>query len=469
MTAPRYAKLAARMLGREHEAAVARFDSRIRMSAPAGRGAAIDAIERALREKGRRRARTRWMTGVAAAAAAIAVAGGGVLATREGSMIAPSQNARVSSATVGRLSGEESAGGTSARSESANSASEGERRPAATVVGKTGGDVTVTAPGSSASVADGKPLAPGSRVIARAGGRALLAFSTGTQLAVEEGSDMTIVEEGATQVFALAGGALRADVAKLGAGQRFLVRTADAEVEVRGTSFRVAVSPSDPACGGGTTTRVAVYEGAVVVRNAGIDWTVAKGESWPAGCVPARRAPLVSRAHGGVARAGAAPGVRGASSTTGSTSAAGTIGAATAAGPAPAAPMPAAASGTTPAASSGTTSTSSGATSTSSGTTSTSTSTPSSPGSTLAEQNDRFSAAIAAKRSGDASGAIAAFERFVAAYPTSPLAESALVERMKLLASTDRARGAAAARQYLARYPGGFARADAEAIAAEGR
>jgi hypothetical protein len=449
MTAPRYAKLAARMLGRDREVAVARFDARVLMSVPAGRGAAVDAIERALREKGRKRARVRWMTGIAAAAAAIAVAGGGVLFTREGSMLSVSRNARVSSATDGLTRGAPEVDPGSA-----------EERPAAvTAVGKTGGDVTVTAPGSSAAVADGKPLAPGSRVVARAGGRALLAFSTGTELAVEEGSDMTIVEEGATQIFALAGGALRADVAKLGAGQRFLVRTADTEVEVRGTSFRVAVAPSDPACGGGTTTRVAVYEGTVVVRNAGIDWTVAKGDSWPAGCVPARHAPpasrasRASRARGGFARAGAGAVTREAASASSSTvtiGTTGTTGAATGAAPSSVAATVAAPVAAAPAAPA--------------------TSSPgSAPSSTLAEQNDRFAAALAAKRSGDASGAIAAFERFVAAYPASPLAESALVERMKLLASTDRARGAAAARQYLVRYPGGFARADAEAIAAEGR
>jgi hypothetical protein len=85
----------------------------------------------------------------------------------------------------------------------------------------------------------------------------------------------------------------------------------------------------------------------------------------------------------------------------------------------------------------------------------------------LAEQNDRFAEAIAAKRSGNASLAVVRFERFLATYPQSALAESAAVERMKLLAAADPARGAAAARQYLARYPAGFARAEAEAIVAE--
>ena len=44
------------------------------------------------------------------------------------------------------------------------------------------------------------------------------------------------------------------------------------------------------------------------------------------------------------------------------------------------------------------------------------------------------------------------------------LAENAAAERMKLLASTDPRKATAAASQYLARYPSGFARAAAESI-----
>jgi outer membrane protein assembly factor BamD (BamD/ComL family) len=90
---------------------------------------------------------------------------------------------------------------------------------------------------------------------------------------------------------------------------------------------------------------------------------------------------------------------------------------------------------------------------------------PKTPQSTLVEQNDAFAEAIAAKRSGQAPLAIARFEKFLATYPRSPLAESATVERMKLLAAVDPARGAAAARSYLAAYPHGYARAEAEALA----
>ena len=86
--------------------------------------------------------------------------------------------------------------------------------------------------------------------------------------------------------------------------------------------------------------------------------------------------------------------------------------------------------------------------------------------STLADQNNLFAVAVAARRRGDAAGAVAGFDRFLARYPASPLAESATVERMRALRTSDPARAVAAARQYLATYPSGFAHAEAEAIVA---
>jgi TolA-binding protein len=89
--------------------------------------------------------------------------------------------------------------------------------------------------------------------------------------------------------------------------------------------------------------------------------------------------------------------------------------------------------------------------------------------STLGEQNDLFAEGILANHRGDAQGAIAAFDRFLVAYPASPLAQSAAVERMRILRAAASARSLAAARQYLARYPNGFATAEAEAIVAGAR
>jgi hypothetical protein len=89
--------------------------------------------------------------------------------------------------------------------------------------------------------------------------------------------------------------------------------------------------------------------------------------------------------------------------------------------------------------------------------------------SSLGEQNDLFAEAILAKHHGDAAGAVGDFDRFLATYPASPLAQSAAVERMRLLHATSSRRSVAAARQYLARYPNGFARAEAEALVSGAR
>jgi hypothetical protein len=85
-------------------------------------------------------------------------------------------------------------------------------------------------------------------------------------------------------------------------------------------------------------------------------------------------------------------------------------------------------------------------------------------GSSLAAQNDLFAQAVTLKRHGDTAGAISLFEHLLEAWPAGPLAESAEVERMKLLATTDAKLGAEAARAYLARYPDGFARLEAAAL-----
>jgi hypothetical protein len=91
-----------------------------------------------------------------------------------------------------------------------------------------------------------------------------------------------------------------------------------------------------------------------------------------------------------------------------------------------------------------------------------------STGSSLADQNDLFAVAASAKRRGDARGALAALDRFLGLYPASPLAEAATVERMRVLQTMGSPRAPASARDYLARYPNGFAHAEAEAIVSEG-
>jgi hypothetical protein len=261
--------------------------------------------------------------------------------------------------------------------------------------------------GSDTAVADGSAVAEGDRLVTRSSGRALLSFASGTEVALDPRGDLTVLENAATQRFSLAAGTVTARVAKIASGHRFVIGTNDSEIEVRGTAFRVSIVAPDPACGDGATTRVDVFEGTVVVRRAGVEAAVSAGERWPSGCLSV------------AANEPATPAI---ASTTDSKKLA-----------------------VAPSAS------------------------PSSPSSSsrLAEQNDLFAEAVAAKRRGATGTAIAAFERFAATYPRSPLADSAMAERMKLLRTVDKARARDAARQYLDRYPVGSARGIAQAIVSE--
>lgn len=77
------------------------------------------------------------------------------------------------------------------------------------------------------------------------------------------------------EVVTLQTGTLDVTVRPLAAGERFVVRTADAEVEVRGTALRVQAS-------GGKIKSVAVAEGTVEVRYAGFSAVIPSGGSWQA-------------------------------------------------------------------------------------------------------------------------------------------------------------------------------------------
>jgi hypothetical protein len=89
---------------------------------------------------------------------------------------------------------------------------------------------------------------------------------------------------------------------------------------------------------------------------------------------------------------------------------------------------------------------------------------PKAPG-TLAEENRLYEAALAARNAGDDRRAADGFSQLLTRYPRTVLREQSLAERFRAL---DRAGqvslAVAAARRYLAAYPDGFARADAERI-----
>jgi hypothetical protein len=283
-----------------------------------------------------------------------------------------------------------------------------------------GSGAIVAAPGSAEPAVTGRTLSAGSRLIVDANEGAKLALSTGTRLAVHPGSQLGVVEDGRTQIFALSIGSLQAEVAKLRPDERFLVRTTDAEVEVRGTSFLVDVVAPDRQCGEGTTTRVTVSEGVVVVRSQGREEAVHAGESWPRGCRSAVATPSASH-HVASKRPNRVES---------------------------AAPTPSAVSANTDMAV-----------------------TPrvASPSSTLAEENNLFAEGVFARRNGQLALALTKMDRLLEAYPSGHLAENAAAERLRLLRVLDPARAAVAARQYVRQYPAGFARADAEAILAGSR
>lgn len=79
--------------------------------------------------------------------------------------------------------------------------------------------------------------------------------------------------------------------------------------------------------------------------------------------------------------------------------------------------------------------------------------------------NRMFAEAKRQRRDGQDAPALALFEQLLARYPRSVLAEEASVERMRLLVRLGRSADAErAARRYLARYPRGFARGEAEQL-----
>jgi ferric-dicitrate binding protein FerR (iron transport regulator) len=366
MTArPRLAELAARALSREDvEAPSPTAQERL---------FAVNAMQEAMRKKARRRTLVRGGIALGAIAAGILLYAGA-----RHHRVAPTELATTASDGQVFVSGE-----------------------------AVSGEVVAVKGDLQVPLTSGLSLLKGDRVIAERGAEASLELSTGTHLHLEERADFTVVERGPTQIFSLKNGAMRADVAKLRDGQRFIVATPDAEIEVRGTSFRLARVAGDPSCLDGVLTRLTVYEGTVVARGRGREDSVGAGQSWSAGCMLRAvasdlRAPAMDPEP--AAKESSAP---------------------------PAAPAP-------------------------------------TPSQALRSMNDLFEQAVAAKRRGDKKAALALFERFESQYPQGALAESAAAERMKVLASMDAPSAAAAARKYLARYPNGFAKSQAEAILAKG-
>jgi len=271
----------------------------------------------------------------------------------------------------------------------------------------------------------GMVITAGLRLTAPAIAEVQVGTANGTALTLERGGELTVSDASATQRFALGAGGLRVHVSRLIAGQRFIIDTVDAEVEVHGTTFRVAIVAEEPSCGGGVRTRVSVSEGVVTVRSALGEARVGPGAEWPAGCTLVQTEPRRStRPPSRIERRAESP-------------EADLEPRAPARRSVVASPPPTAAVADLPRPASA---------------------------SLLSEQNDLFAAAIRAKQEGHAPEAVDAFSRLIRSFPDGPLVESAMAQRMKALASFDPASAARAAAEYIKRFPSGFARADAEEL-----
>jgi hypothetical protein len=85
--------------------------------------------------------------------------------------------------------------------------------------------------------------------------------------------------------------------------------------------------------------------------------------------------------------------------------------------------------------------------------------------STLGEENRLFKAAAEASRSGNVPSAIQFLDQLLTQYPRSPLAQTALVRKFRLLADAGRlAEAVREAERYLSLYPMGFAVSEAQAL-----
>ena len=376
---------------------------------PAGRDIAVARLADAIRARARLQRRKRAYYTLAVAAGVALVVGGGLGMAHRAGTTAPGVAGVAGAHDLGRM------------------------------VDPNGG-VTVLRDGHTEALGGGARVAEGTELRTSPSSEARLDFDSGTRVTIGGSARVRLVEQSQRKRFSLEAGSLFAKVAKLTADERFVVATPDAEVEVRGTAFRVTIVPADRACEDGSPTRLEVSEGVVVVRHAGVEHRVAAGERWPQCGEPA---PV---------KAGSTP-MQGTNAT-----ATGPAAMAVAAAPPviPVGALPMTAPVALPATTAAASPRGEGAVAAASPEAS----------SRLAEQNDLFDEAMRLKRGGDAPSALAKLDRLLASYPSGPLAESAAVERMRLLASSDRARAAVAAREYLRRHPRGFARAEAETIAA---
>ena len=144
--------------------------------------------------------------------------------------------------------------------------------------------------GSQRAFVPGDVWHPGDRLQSAAENVELQA-ADGSSVSMGAGSDLQLIRADRERWLRLSTGTVTIHVAKLQVGERFVIVTPDAEVEVRGTRFQVQVHPAKDGCG--RLTSVHVDEGVVAVRATGLETQVFPGNHWPDGC-PQVSAPVAS-------------------------------------------------------------------------------------------------------------------------------------------------------------------------------
>jgi hypothetical protein len=263
------------------------------------------------------------------------------------------------------------------------------------------GSVHVQSGGTRRAVATGDLLGVGDVVQTDVGASVSLGLPSGDVKLVSPGRIEVVSTTAAERRLRVLLGAVDVDLPrKLPNGQALIVETPDAQVRVVGTAFRVDVSIDDA---GKPATEVSVRRGTVWVTQRGERRaTLGAGSKWRSTARALARTALDPAANETPAKAALAPSR---------------------------ASRVAEAQGT------------------------------------LAEENRLYEVALASRNAGDDRRAAEAFGQLLTRYPRSVLGEQSLAERFRAL---DRAGqvslSVAAARRYLAAYPDGFARADAERI-----
>jgi hypothetical protein len=283
-------------------------------------------------------------------------------------------------------------------------------------------------------------------------GGATLGFPSGASAQVANKSSLKISRARETEALYLARGGVEVEVPKLQPGRGFSVETPDALVTVHGTRFSVLVESTLE----GPRTHVQVTRGIVSVQKEGREVFLTAGQAWPGDARASSAGSSPSAGSASDAGVGSANGDRvgsGAGWPLGE-DAAQALGERT-----NQQQTQAAHAGDSAAASS-------------------QERRPRARGSLrqtrtfdpheLADQNERFARAMAAKKNGDRATALRELGEIVRRYRGSPLTQEVLVERLRLLRELGGGEAAAReARRYLRQFPQGYAVAEAEELLSE--